>query len=32
MINDRIIKRERWSEETICEGDRIEVIHMVGGG
>lgn len=32
MINDAIIKKDRYGDTAISEGDRVEVIHMVGGG
>lgn len=32
MVNDSIVKRERWDEIALKDGDRVEVIHMVGGG
>jgi sulfur carrier protein len=30
--NLEIVPRNRWSETTITEGDRLEVVHFVGGG
>ena len=30
--NDEIIKRDRWSEITLEEGDKLEIVHMVAGG
>jgi thiamine biosynthesis protein ThiS len=30
--NLEIVSRKRWSETTIDEGDRLEVVHFVGGG
>jgi thiamine biosynthesis protein ThiS len=30
--NLEIVPRDRWSETTIREGDRLEVVHFVGGG
>lgn len=32
MVNDVIIKRDKWAEHSIDPGDEIEVIQMVGGG
>lgn len=32
MLNEEIVKRERWGEVALQEGDTVEVIHMVGGG
>ena len=31
-LNGRIVSRNRWQEETLVSGDRIEVVHFVGGG
>ena len=31
-LNRDIVPRERWSETTLSEGDRLEVVHFVGGG
>ena len=30
--NLEIVPRNQWSETTIIEGDRLEVVHFVGGG
>jgi thiamine biosynthesis protein ThiS len=30
--NLEIVPRNQWSETTIREGDRLEVVHFVGGG
>lgn len=32
MINEEVIKRDRWGEVDIRPGDAVEVIQMVGGG
>lgn len=32
MVNDAIIKKDQFAETQIAEGDRVEIIHMVGGG
>ena len=32
MVNDEIVKRDARSTCNLAESDRIEVIHMVGGG
>lgn len=32
MVNEEIVKRERWDEIPIRDGDTVEVIQMVGGG
>lgn len=31
-LNREIVPRERWPETTLREGDRLEVVHFVGGG
>jgi sulfur carrier protein len=31
-LNRDIVPRERWSETVLNEGDRLEVVHFVGGG
>jgi len=31
-LNGRIVSRNQWQEETLVSGDRIEVVHFVGGG
>jgi sulfur carrier protein len=31
-LNRDIVPRDRWSEILLKEGDRIEVVHFVGGG
>jgi thiamine biosynthesis protein ThiS len=31
-LNLEIVPRNRWSETTIRQGDRLEVVHLVGGG
>jgi cobalamin biosynthesis protein CobD/CbiB len=28
----QIVSRDRWSEQTLGAGDRIEIVHFVGGG
>jgi sulfur carrier protein len=30
--NRDIVRRERWEETTLEEGDRLEIVHFVGGG
>jgi sulfur carrier protein len=30
--NDRVVARGQWSETTLSEGDRLEIIHAVQGG
>jgi thiamine biosynthesis protein ThiS len=31
-LNREIARRERWSEINLAEGDRLEIVHFVGGG
>jgi thiamine biosynthesis protein ThiS len=31
-VNRRIIRRANWDSTTISEGDRVEIVHFVGGG
>ena len=31
-LNRDIVPRTRWSEVTLNEGDRLEIVHFVGGG
>lgn len=31
-LNRDIVPRERWTETQIREGDRLEIVHFVGGG
>ena len=30
--NRDIVSRDRWSEVALAEGDRLEIVHFVGGG
>jgi thiamine biosynthesis protein ThiS len=30
--NQKILRKENWDRQLIFEGDRIEVVHFVGGG
>jgi sulfur carrier protein len=30
--NGEIVPRSSWPEQSICEGDRLEMVHFVGGG
>lgn len=32
MVNDRIAKKDERATIRLSEGDRVEVVHMVGGG
>jgi len=31
-LNRDIVPRDRWSDTTLNEGDKLEVVHFVGGG
>lgn len=31
-LNGAIVPRSRWPETTVREGDRIEIVHAIGGG
>ena len=31
-LNRDIVPRERWGETLLCDGDRLEIVHFVGGG
>jgi sulfur carrier protein len=31
-LNRDIVPRDRWSQTTLSEGDRLEIVHFVGGG
>ena len=31
-LNRNIVSRDRWAETRLKEGDRLEVVHFVGGG
>jgi len=31
-LNHQVVRRNRWSETTLSEGDRVEIVHFVGGG
>jgi sulfur carrier protein len=31
-LNRNIVPRNRWTETQLSEGDRLEVVHFVGGG
>ena len=32
MVNDEIVRRQDHAARQLADGDRIEIIHMVGGG
>ena len=31
-LNRDIVPRDRWSETNLAEGDKLEIVHFVGGG
>lgn len=31
-LNRDIVPRAKWSETSLAEGDRLEIVHFVGGG
>ena len=31
-LNREIVPREQWAETKLCDGDRLEIVHFVGGG
>lgn len=31
-LNREIVPRDRWNETALREGDRLEIVHFVGGG
>jgi thiamine biosynthesis protein ThiS len=31
-VNRRIVRRADWHSTTLAEGDKVEVVHFVGGG
>jgi thiamine biosynthesis protein ThiS len=31
-LNREIVPRDRWADTILSEGDRLEVVHFVGGG
>jgi len=31
-LNRNIVPRERWAETNLNDGDRVEIVHFVGGG
>jgi len=31
-LNREIVARDRWSDTRLVEGDRLEIVHFVGGG
>jgi thiamine biosynthesis protein ThiS len=31
-LNRELIRRDRWSETRLADGDKLEIVHFVGGG
>jgi thiamine biosynthesis protein ThiS len=31
-LNGEVVRRNKWPETVLSEGDRLEVVHFVGGG
>ena len=31
-LNRELIRRDRWSETKVSDGDKLEIVHFVGGG
>ena len=31
-LNRELIRRDRWPETKLCNGDKLEIVHFVGGG
>ena len=31
-LNKKIVRRANWGSTTISEGDKVEIVHFVGGG
>jgi thiamine biosynthesis protein ThiS len=31
-LNRRVVRRTNWQETALNEGDRVEIVHFVGGG
>jgi thiamine biosynthesis protein ThiS len=31
-VNREVVRRAHWVETTLAEGDRVEIVHFVGGG
>ncbi|HEU0305965.1 MAG TPA: sulfur carrier protein ThiS, partial [Lysobacter sp.] len=31
-VNGEIVPRSRHAESTLCDGDRVEIVHALGGG
>ena len=31
-LNRELVRRDRWSQTKLCDGDKLEIVHFVGGG
>jgi sulfur carrier protein len=31
-LNEKVIRRDAWKEVALCDGDRLELVSLVGGG
>ena len=31
-VNQHVVRRDQWERTALAEGDRIEIVHFVGGG
>jgi sulfur carrier protein len=31
-LNGRIVRRDEWPQTMVSEGDKVEIVHFVGGG
>jgi len=31
-VNEEVVSRDAYSRDTLAEGDRVEIVHFVGGG
>jgi thiamine biosynthesis protein ThiS len=31
-LNGEVVRRAEWAQATLSEGDRVEIVHFVGGG
>lgn len=31
-LNRNVVRRDRWAQTMLNEGDRVEIVHFVGGG
>lgn len=31
-LNKQVVRRDQWPATTLADGDRIEIVHFVGGG